>query len=53
MFLCLAERRDGFIVLAGCYQGGSANTTADEERVVVFYLHYRGIFEAGGESVLG
>lgn len=34
MFLCWAEPRDGFIVLAGCYQGGSANTTADEERLL-------------------
>lgn len=43
MFLCWAEPRDGFIVPAGCYQGGSANTTADEERLLYSTFTKRGV----------
>lgn len=33
---------DGFIIMAGCYHGGSANTTADEERLVYSTFTTRG-----------
>ena len=33
---------DGFMVFAGCYHGGSANTTADEERLVYSTFTTRG-----------
>lgn len=33
---------DGFIVMAGCYHGGSANTTANEERLVYSTFSTRG-----------
>ncbi|KAF1960674.1 phytanoyl-CoA dioxygenase family protein [Byssothecium circinans] len=36
------EPGDGFMVLSGCYHGGSANTTADEERLLYSTFTTRG-----------
>lgn len=36
------EPGDGFMVMAGCYHGGSANTTADEERRLYSTFSTRG-----------
>lgn len=41
-FYAELEPGDGFIVMAGCYHGGSANTTADEERLVYSTFSTRG-----------
>lgn len=41
-FYAELEPGDGFMVMAGCYHGGSANTTADEERLVYSTFSTRG-----------
>lgn len=41
-FYAELEPGDGFMVMAGCYHGGSANTTADEERLLYSTFSTRG-----------